>query len=42
MNDKTLDLSAVVTIIGLLVGGGFLGKAGQSFGEAVETKKKDE
>ncbi len=40
--NKTLDLSAVVTIIGLLLGGGFLGKAAQTFGESIETRKKEE
>lgn len=36
---QVLDVSAVVTIVGLLIGGGMLGKAGQSFGEAIETKQ---
>ena len=39
LKDKTIDLSAVVTIIGLLIGGGFLGKAGQTFGESLENKR---
>lgn len=36
--DKRIDVSAVVTIIGLLIGGGMLGKASQTFGESLETK----
>lgn len=39
LKDKTIDLSAVVTIIGLLIGGGFLGKAGQTFGESLENRR---
>ncbi len=39
LQDKKIDLSAVVTIIGLLIGGGMLGKAGQTFGEALEASK---
>ncbi len=39
LNEKVIDLSAVVTIIGLLIGGSFLGKASQTFGESLETRR---
>ena len=38
LQNKVVDLSSVVTIIGLLVGGSFVGKAAQTFGESIETK----
>lgn len=37
LNGKAIDLSSVTTIIGLLIGGGFLGKAVQSFSETDTT-----
>ena len=37
--EKRIDVSAVVTIVGLLIGGGMVGKAGQTFGESLESKK---
>jgi hypothetical protein len=40
LSGKTMDLSSIVTIVGLLVGGSFLGKAGQTFGEALEQNHK--
>lgn len=38
---RALEIGAVVTIIGLLLGSGFAGKATQSFGEALESKAKE-
>jgi len=40
LQGKVMDLSSIVTIVGLLVGGSFLGKAGQTFGESIENKNK--
>jgi len=37
--EKTVDLSVISNIVGLLIGGSFLGKAAQTFGEAFESKK---
>lgn len=37
---KAVDLASIVTIVGLLIGGSFLGKAGQTFGESMESAYK--